>query len=76
MLANDASIALGGSDQRAEVTVSVSTFSVEADPGVRRVITFELRSQQWLTPAALQSGRVEDAALEGAITATTRAENR
>jgi hypothetical protein len=75
-LTNDASITLGGADQRAEVIVSVNSFSVEADPRVRRVITFELRSQQWLTSGALQSGWVEDAALEAAITATTRVESR
>ena len=75
-LASDATIALGGSDERVEMSVPVSTFSVEADAGVRRVIVFDLRSQQWLTAAALQAGRVEDAALQTAVTATTRAENR
>lgn len=75
-LGNDVSITLGGSDQRAEVIAPVNSFPVEAEPRVRRVITFELRSQQWLTSAALQSGRVEDAALEAAIAATTRAESR
>ena len=75
-LASDATIILGGSDERVEMSVPVSTFSIEADAGVRRVIVFELRSQQWLTAAVLQAGRVEDAALQAAVTATTRVENR
>jgi hypothetical protein len=74
-LASDATIVLGGSDGRVEMSVPVSTFSVDADAGVRRVIVFDLRSQQWLTAAALQAGRVEDAALQAAVTATTRAEH-
>jgi len=73
---SDTSVALGGSDQRAELIVSVSSFAVDATPGVRRVVTFELRSQQWLTPATVQSGRIEDAALEAAVTASTRLESR
>src|SRR5688572_8128396 len=72
-LAADATIILGGGDERVEMSVPVSAFSVDPDPGVRRVIVFEIRSQQWLTAAALQSGRVEDAALQTAVTATTRA---
>jgi len=75
-LANDTTLVLGGSDERVEMNVPVSTFSVEADARVRRVIVFDLRSQQWLTAAALQAGRVEDAALQAAVTATTRVENR
>ena len=75
-LASDTTIILGGSDERVEISVPVSTFAVEANAGVRRVIVFDLRSQQWLTAAALQAGRVEDAALQAAVTATTRAENR
>jgi hypothetical protein len=75
-LNNDITLVLGGSDERVELSVSVSPFSVEADARVRRVIVFELRSQQWLTAAAVQSGRVEDAPLQSAVTATTRSENR
>lgn len=75
-IANDTSLTLGGADQRAEVIASGSNFSVEADPRVRRIVIFDLRSQQWLTAAALQSGRVEDNALQAAITASTRAESR
>jgi hypothetical protein len=65
---------LGGSDERVELIVPVSTFSVQPDSSSRRVIVFELRSQQWLTAQALQSGRVEDASMQAAVTATTRAE--
>jgi len=75
-LASDTTIVLGGSDERVEMSVPVSTFTVAADARVRHVIVFDLRSQQWLTAAALQAGRVEDAALQAAVTATTRAENR
>jgi hypothetical protein len=67
---------LGGSDQRMEMSVPVDTFSVEPSTSVRRVIAFELRSQQWLTTTALQSGVVQDDALQAAVTATTRAEGR
>jgi hypothetical protein len=58
----------------AGAVVPVSTFSVQPDSSSRRVIVFELRSQQWLTAQALQSGRVEDASMQAAVTATTRAE--
>jgi hypothetical protein len=75
-LTSDTTVVLGGSDERAEMSVPVSPFSVEADARVRRVVVFDLRSQQWLTAAALQSGRVEDGALQTAVTATTRSENR
>lgn len=75
-LTSDTTVVLGGSDARAEMSIPVSPFSVEADARVRRVIVFDLRSQQWLTAAALQSGRVEDGALQTAVTATTRSDNR
>jgi hypothetical protein len=75
-LSNDTSVALGGSDQRVEMSVPVDTFSVEPSASVRRVIVFELRSQQWLTAAALQAGVVQDGALQAAVTAATRAESR
>ncbi len=75
-LTADVSIILGGSDQRAELSLPVATFSVQPDSSVRRVIVFELRSQRWLTARALQSGRVEDAELQAAVTASTRAESR
>lgn len=75
-LTADTAIALGGSDQRAELSLSVSSFSVEPTTNVRRIIVFELRSQQWLTAQALQSGRVEDSALLAALTASTRVESR
>ena len=73
---SDRTIILGGSDERVEIAIPVSTFSVEADPSVRRVVVFDVRSQQWLTVTAVQSGRVEDAALQAAVTASTRLENR
>jgi hypothetical protein len=75
-LSNDVTLTLGGGDQRVEMTASVDAFSVEPSASVRRVIVFELRSQQWLTAEALQSGLVQDAALQAAVTATTRTENR
>jgi hypothetical protein len=70
----DATLPLGGSDERVELIVPVDTFSVQPDSSTRRVIVFELRSQQWLTAQALQSGRVDDAAMQAVVTATTRAE--
>lgn len=75
-LANDATITLGGSDGRAELIVDVATFQVEADASIRRVVEFDMRSPLWLTASAVQAGRVEDAALQAAITATTRSETR
>ncbi len=75
-LANDTRVALGGTDERAEMIVPVGRFSVEADSNVRTVVAFDLHSQQWLTSTALQAGRVEDAALQGAVTANTRLESR
>jgi len=75
-LANDATLTLGGSDQRVEMSASVDTFSVQSTAGIRRVIVFELRSQQWLTAAAVQAGVVEDGALQSTIAATTRTEPR
>lgn len=75
-LTNDRSLILGGSDQRVELSVPVNTFSVEATSGVRHVVVFDLRSQQWLTAAALEAGRVEDGALQAAVTATSRIEGR
>jgi hypothetical protein len=73
-LTADATLPLGGSDERVELIVPVNTFSVQPDSTIRRVIVFELRSQQWLTAQALQSGRVEDASMQAAVTATTRTE--
>ncbi len=75
-LASDATVGLGGTDNRVEVGIEVPTFTVDADLNVRRTIVFELRSQVWLTEAALQAGRVEDAALQAALTATTRVDPR
>jgi hypothetical protein len=74
-LTADVNLPLGGSDERVELIVSVDTFSVQPDSSIRRVIVFELRSQQWLTAQALQSNRVDDAAMQAAVTAITRAES-
>ena len=41
-----------------------------------RAGVFEIRSQEWLTASTLQSGQIEDAALQAAITASTRVERR
>jgi hypothetical protein len=73
-LSADVTLPLGGSDERVELIVPVDTFSVQPDSSTRRVIVFELRSQQWLTAQALQSGRIDDAAMQAVVTATTRAE--
>jgi hypothetical protein len=40
-LANDANVALGGADQRAEMIVPVSRFSVGAESNVRTVVVFD-----------------------------------
>jgi len=75
-LTSDANLTLGGVDQRVELTVTVASFAVEADPTVQRTVVFELRSHLWLTAAALQAGTVEDAALQVAVEATTRLDPR
>jgi hypothetical protein len=75
-LTSDANITLGGADQRVELTVTVPSFAVDADPSVQRTVLFELRSHLWLTAAALQAGTVEDAALQAAVQATTRLDPR
>jgi hypothetical protein len=75
-LSDDATISLGGSDARAELIVDVATFQVEADASIRRVVEFDVRSPVWLTSSALQAGRVEDAALQAAVMASTRTEAR
>lgn len=76
VLVNEASLALGGADHHVDVVIQVPAFSVEADTSFKRTIVFELFSQQWLTPAALQAGRVDDGALRSAMKATTRLERR
>ncbi len=70
-LTNSATVALGGSDQRVELVVSVSSFSVGDDPTAERIIVFDLHSSQWLTSSVVQSGQVDDAALRASITAST-----
>jgi hypothetical protein len=75
-LTTDPTLVLGGTDQAADIVISVPDFLVERDAGVRRTIVFELRSSQWLTSGSLQTGRVEDAALRDAIRAATRSEPR
>lgn len=73
---SERTVVLGGSDERVEISVPVSSFSIEVSTGVRHVITFHLRSQQWLNAAAVQAGRVDDAAIQAAATGTVRTENR
>lgn len=73
-LISDVTLELGGDDFFVDITVSVPAFEVTADEGVKRTIIIELRSQQWLTAAAVQSRRVEDAALRSAITVSTRSD--
>lgn len=72
----DANVTLGGSDGRVEVIIPVPSFTVEADAEVQRTVVFELRSALWLTLAAVQAGTVLDAALQGAILASTRVDPR
>lgn len=75
-LAADANVTLGGSDGRVEMVILVPGFSVDADPQVQRTVVFDLRSSLWLTLAALQAGTVLDAALQGAVLASTRVDPR
>jgi hypothetical protein len=76
-LASDANITLGdGTDQRAEITAPI-TVSIDATaPGTHTSSTFDLRSQHWLSRAALDTGRVEDGALQATITTSTRVDRR
>ena len=75
-LTADANASLGGSDGRVEVVIPVPGFTVDADAQVQRTIVFDLRSALWLTLAALQAGTVLDAALQGAVLASTRVDPR
>ena len=75
-LADDVSLPLGGSDHRVEFSVPVDSFLVQSDESLKRVIVFELQSHRWLTLSTLQSGGVEDAPLQAAVTASIRLENR
>jgi hypothetical protein len=75
-LTAETTLSLGGSDQRVDLVVTVPTFTVLADGTVQRTITFDLRSHVWLTAAALQAGTIQDAALQSAVTATTRQDPR
>lgn len=75
-LTTDANVTLGGSDGRVEVVIPVPSFTVDADAQVQRTVVFELRSTLWLTLAALQAGTVLDAALQGAVLASTRVDPR
>lgn len=72
----DVNVPLGGSDGRVEVVIPVPGFTVDADPQSQRTIVFDLRSTLWLTLAAIQAGAVLDAALQGAVLATTRVDPR
>ena len=75
-LANDATVTLGGSDQRVELTASVDSFALRDDPSTRRVVVFDLRSAVWLSGAVVQAGLVEDSTLQAAVSASTRTESR
>ena len=70
-LTSDATLQLGGSDGQVEVSVLLPAFEVQNSDDIRTTITFDLRSHLWLTTAALQAGRVEDAALQAAVIAST-----
>jgi hypothetical protein len=73
-LDNGASIAVGGSDEQAEM-VKPLNFSVVEDTAVRTSLTFRFNSEDWLTEDALTAGFVEDAALIN-ITVSSRSEPR
>lgn len=75
-LTSDVNLPLGGTDQRVEVIVPVPSFTVEPEASVQRTVVFELRSALWLTVPALQAGTVQDAALQGAVLASTRLDPR
>ncbi len=75
-LTSEANLGLGGTDQRIEMVVTVPAFTVEADDNVRWTIVFDLHSQLWLTAAAVQAGSVQDAAVQNAVTVTTRLDPR
>jgi hypothetical protein len=75
-LTSDTTIRLGGSDQQVALSVPLSRFSLEDDPSVTRIVIFDLHSPQWLTSSAVQSGQVEDAALQAAVSASTLLEPR
>ena len=75
-LTSNATLSLGGTDNRVEIVVAVPQFAVEADPSIQRTIIFELHSQAWLTAAALQTGQIEDAAIQAAVTTSTRLDPR
>lgn len=74
-LASDVVVELGGSDRRVEIVKQVAPFSVVTDDAVRRGILFLLNSRLWITEATLQQGVVEDAPIEGAVTAVTRVDS-
>jgi hypothetical protein len=74
-LSSDATIQIGGSDHYVELVYPVR-FSLGDDPSVRQVVVFQLFSGAWLTSSAVQSGQVEDEALQGHVQATTSAEAR
>ena len=74
-LSSDATIQIGGSDRYVELFYPVR-FSLGDDSSVIRVITFGLNSQAWLMSSAVQSGQVEDEALQAHISATTSVEAR
>ncbi|MGQ0704028.1 MAG: hypothetical protein ACT4PM_12930 [Gemmatimonadales bacterium] len=75
-LTSDLTLAIGGSDNQVEVVLVVPAFTVETDDDMQRTVIFELGSQLWLTAAALAAGRVEDAALQAAMSASTRLDPR
>ena len=75
-LGSDAAIRLGGSDHFVELLVPVTRFSLGDDSSVIRVIVLQVNSQQWLTRSVAESGQVEDAALQAAISASTSLEPR
>lgn len=74
-LASDAVVGLGGSDRRVEIVKQVAPFSVVSDEEIRRGILFLLNSRLWITEGSLQQGVVEDAPIQGAVTAVTRVDS-
>jgi hypothetical protein len=70
-LTSNTTLQLGGADGQVEVSILVPGFLVSSTDAEKTLILFDLRSHFWLTAAAVQAGQVEDAALQGAIIATT-----
>jgi hypothetical protein len=73
--AADTTLTVGGSDQRVELTMPINASSLESNASRRLVIVLNMRSHQWITTSALETGVVNDA-LVSAVAANARLESR